>query len=148
MRFFLLTNVLTVALIAGFAEDARAYKLIGAGTSSCGAWTAHRRAYQPGGSATLGHQGELEDAQWVLGFLSGMGFVHKNDDDPLDGVDGEGVLAWIDNYCRANPIKALDDATTAFYFAHPHRCRCPFEKTLFLPIRNVTARKVDMTPAA
>jgi hypothetical protein len=26
-------------------------------------------------------------------------------------------------------------------------CRSPFEKILFLPVRNVAARKVDMTPA-
>src|SRR4051812_9679566 len=26
-------------------------------------------------------------------------------------------------------------------------CRSPFEKSLFLPVRNVAARKVDMTPA-
>ena len=25
-------------------------------------------------------------------------------------------------------------------------CRSPFEKTLFLPVRNVTPREVDMTP--
>ena len=27
-----------------------------------------------------------------------------------------------------------------------NQCRSPFEKTLFLPVRNVAARKVDMTP--
>src|SRR3954454_519811 len=28
-----------------------------------------------------------------------------------------------------------------------NRCRSPFEKSLFLPVRNVAARKVDMAPA-
>jgi muramidase (phage lysozyme) len=35
------------------------------------------------------------------------------------GVDAEGVWAWIDNYCRANPIKNIGDAAAAFYLAHP-----------------------------
>ena len=79
------------------------------------------REYREGGPATRGAQSAMEDSAWVLGFLSGIGFVHTNGDDPLDGMDAQGVWAWIDNYCQAYPIKYISDAAAAFYFAHPHR---------------------------
>jgi hypothetical protein len=63
----------------------------------------------------------LEERGWLLGFLSGIGYVNRDGDDPLDGVDAEGVWAWIDNYCRSYPIQKIGDAAAAFYRAHPHR---------------------------
>src|SRR4051812_14663298 len=106
MRFFLILSVLILGLMSDVTE-AEAYMLIGPGLSSCGTWTTYRRAYQPGGSATSGHAQALENMQWVLGFLSGIGFVGEHDDDPLKGIDGEGVWAWIDNYCREHPIDLI-----------------------------------------
>jgi hypothetical protein len=110
MRIVLACLVVAVGLAAG-PRTANAYMAIGAGLSSCGAWTADRR--NPSGVAAL------EDSQWVVGFLSGMGFVHANDDDPLVGVDAEAVLAWIDNYCRAKPLEKIEHATIQFYQTHP-----------------------------
>jgi hypothetical protein len=120
MRFFLLLTVLIVLVTTG-ATEAGAYLAIGSGIDSCGSWTANRPAYTPGGLATQSFQNALQDQAWVLGFLSGIGFVAKNGADPLDGVDAEGVWAWIDNYCRAHPIEVLGQAAAAFYYAHPHR---------------------------
>jgi hypothetical protein len=54
---------------------------------------------------------------WVLGFLSGLGVAGVGD--PLNGVDNEGVMAWIDNYCQSHPINRLVDAAKAFFSAHP-----------------------------
>jgi hypothetical protein len=83
--------------------------LIGLGVISCGKWTSSRRSHD-----------DFAPKQWMLGFLSGIGFVHSNGDDPLDNMDGEGVLAWIDNFCQTHPITPLDEAAAAFYFEHPH----------------------------
>jgi hydrogenase/urease accessory protein HupE len=55
---------------------------------------------------------------WVLGFLSGVGFAASGLD-PLNNMDGEGIWAWIDNYCRAHPIEQLSEATAAFVMEHP-----------------------------
>jgi hypothetical protein len=74
---------------------------------SCGTWTADRR--QRSGGA-------LQDEQWVLGFLSGVGYEGY---DPLNGMDAEGVWAWIDNYCREHPIEQIIAAAEAFKSAHP-----------------------------
>jgi hypothetical protein len=79
------------------------------------------REYNPGGKATEGSQTLLQEQAWVLGFLSGVGFVGDNGNNPLDGVDAYGVCGWIDNYCRANPIEMIAKAAAAFYFDHPHR---------------------------
>lgn len=108
MRFFLLLAVLGVGLIIGVTE-AKAYKVVGNGTTSCGAWTAHRI-----------NAPNLQEQAWVVGFLSGVGFIGQDAADPLEGVDAEGVWAWVDNYCRANPIEHISRAAAAFYYAHPH----------------------------
>jgi hypothetical protein len=57
------------------------------------------------------------DLAWVLGFLSGIGSTGIGD--PLRQMDADGVAAWIDNYCRAHPIKAIADAVAEFLGAHP-----------------------------
>jgi hypothetical protein len=59
--------------------------------------------------------------QWVLGFLSGIGFKGQAEDNPLQGTDNDGVFAWIDDYCRAHPVENISDAASAFYHAHPHQ---------------------------
>jgi hypothetical protein len=74
MRFFLLTTVLTVGLMTGSANDARAYTVGGSGMDSCGAWTAHRGAFQPDRPVNREYLNKLQAEQWVLGFLSGLGF--------------------------------------------------------------------------
>jgi hypothetical protein len=120
MRFLLLLTVLSVGLMAGVTE-AQAYVMTGSGTVSCGSWSAHRREYDPGGKSTIGSQKSMDESAWVLGFLSGIGFIHTNGADPLDGVDADGVWAWIDNYCQAHPIENVGQAAAAFYSIHPHR---------------------------
>jgi hypothetical protein len=39
--------------------------------------------------------------QWVLWFLSGIGFAGIGN--PLNGTDTDGIWAWVDNYCRDHP---------------------------------------------
>lgn len=110
-----------MVLIAGVAE-AGAFAFIGSGALSCGAWTANERGYVPGGLPNQAFQNDLQDKEWVLGFLSGVGARGEAfGDNPLDGVDAEAVWAWIDNYCLANPVNNIATAAAAFYRAHPHK---------------------------
>jgi hypothetical protein len=77
------------------------YSAGGAGNSSCGTWTL--------------------DTQWLLGFLSGIGFLGKAEGlDPLNGVDAQAVLAWIDNWCHNHPLSPIADAGAAFKNVHPN----------------------------
>jgi hypothetical protein len=107
-------------LLLGGVPEAKAYTTIGTGGVSCGTWTLNRRSYLSGQGSLPGYVDELEEATWIICFLWGVGYVGLNGDDPLHNVDGAGVWAWIDNYCRANPIKNLLDAAKAFVDAHPH----------------------------
>ena len=92
------------------AAAAQTYARIGAGTSSCGTWTAARRNMTGA---------NVQNEAWVFGFLSGVGWVGQNGDNPLQGLDGNAVSAWVDNYCRSNPLKSIGEAAGALAFAHP-----------------------------
>ena len=105
----LLLTALAVVLFTGAARAADAWA-IGVGLKSCGAWTADRRTPDWG-----------SEAQWVVGFLSGVGYEGMKDGvDPLRGVDGAAVMAWLDNYCQTHPLQKLVDAAKAFVDEHPH----------------------------
>jgi hypothetical protein len=99
---------LAVVLMAGSAEAAD-HTGMGNGTASCGTWTVARRD-----GRAVAHQ------EWVLGFLTGFGFGRAGNSDPLNGVDGQWVWVWIDNYCQAHPLDPILKAGIAFVDAHPH----------------------------
>jgi hypothetical protein len=105
---FLLPAALAVALL-NMSAKAQTYSAGGIGNSSCGTWTAAR--LRPNGSEAY------SNGQWILGFLSGVGWTREYD--PLNRVDAPGVFAWIDNYCRAHPLDPIADAGAAFVHAHP-----------------------------
>jgi hypothetical protein len=114
MRPLILAAV-AVILFAGTAgaADNGNYTAMGWGNGSCGSWTAARRT--PQGMQARGN------GEWVLGFLSGAGAMGLSQGyDPLHGTDPEGVLAWVDNYCRDHPLESIAEAASAFIHAHPH----------------------------
>jgi hypothetical protein len=111
MMRFLLPAAFATALMAGSAKAEpyqEPYFVIGAGIKSCGAWTADR-------NGPLGQQ----DRQWILGFLSGVGWVHLTGQNPLDGLDAQAVWAWVDNYCKAHPLDKMASAGEVFASEHP-----------------------------
>lgn len=85
------------------------FKAVGLGNSSCGTWTAARSR---GEARAWGFE------QWVLGFLSGIGYGGA-DANPLNGMDADGVWAWIDNYCHEHPTDKLLSAAVEFAREHP-----------------------------
>lgn len=116
MRIFRPLIVLTVLIVSLMtrANEVKAYTANGGGTLSCGSWTENRHSQNRGDTMHA-----VQGQQWVLGFLSGIGFVAQNDDDPLKNMDVQGVWAWIDNYCRDHPIDQIGTAASAFYYVHP-----------------------------
>jgi hypothetical protein len=96
---------------AANASSPGKYSVIGFGMSSCGAWISNR--------ADTTAYSRLSEQQWIVGFLSGIGFAGQGKVDPLNGVDAPGVWAWIDNYCRANPLATIAKAAEEFSYAHP-----------------------------
>jgi hypothetical protein len=100
--------IVAAALMTG---SAHAYTIIGMGQYSCGTWIKDRRGQQM--TAYLYQQ-------WIVGFLSGVGYAGPPGIDPLKGTDSNGVWAWIDNYCQAHPLDNIAEAGSAFVIAHPH----------------------------
>jgi hypothetical protein len=70
--------------------------VFGQGTNSCGAWTRARETKSGVGLYV----------QWVAGYLSGSN-MNDQEPDALIGTDFDGVMAWIDNYCRAKPLEPV-----------------------------------------
>jgi hypothetical protein len=97
---------LAVVILAALSIQASAQgpgsKLIfGQGMNSCGGWTQARQSRSVSGGLS---------AQWVAGYLSGMNVQSTSldpQDDPLLGTDFDGLMAWIDNYCRSHPLEAI-----------------------------------------
>ena len=81
-------------------SDPRGRTLIGADVS-CGTWTQARQQDR---------QKPVTYQWWVAGFLSGLEYEGDPSGDPLAGNDIGGITAWIDNYCRENPLKTIADA--------------------------------------
>jgi hypothetical protein len=115
MKVVLMVSAAAMGLMAGQVYAAP-YHLIGSGVGSCGTWTADRR--QPDSLAAI--MGE----QWVVGFLSGVGFtglgvgLTPQPLDPLNGVDAQAVWAWVDNFCQAYPLASVADAAAKFVNDH------------------------------
>jgi|SRR5271166_4901723 len=103
----LLPLVVLSVVLTGTAKAE--YHLIGPEGLSCGSWT---RAHDG-----LPTEAIMIREGWVLGFLSAFGYLTYGD--PLNGMDGAGVAAWIDNYCRDHPIDDIADAAIAFSKIHP-----------------------------
>ena len=102
------------AALAGLllaAGPAAAYDALGMGTGSCSNWVKDRLAPDSAES--------YADESWVMGFLSGVGFVAKDGANPLHGVETDAVLSWIDRYCRAHLFDSIAKAAAAFVYAHP-----------------------------
>jgi hypothetical protein len=103
----------SVLLLIGAAIDLSAkaddnryihVELLGAGASSCGTWTADRSAKTAN-----------DDVQWVLGFLSAYNTFGPDPSHNIShSTDVNGVLGWIDNYCREHPLAMMVEAVTVF----------------------------------
>jgi hypothetical protein len=109
MRRLCATLLAVTLLSAPFRAHAQ-FHLIGVGLNSCGTWTANRA--QPNSI------GARLSEQWVVGFLFGAASLGPAVD-PMNNTDAEGVWAWIDNYCHANPLDTISIAAAHFTTAHP-----------------------------
>jgi hypothetical protein len=103
-------------MLAGAGTWAEGGRIVGFGSRSCGYWTQVRTS--PGAS-------RAGPETWVAGFVSGM-----NQDpthlDALDETDYDGLMAWIDNDCKAYPLQQIADA--AYRLVNELRARALLRK--------------------
>jgi hypothetical protein len=109
-----------VALVAAFFvvtlafDRAEAdYVILGAGTHSCGAWTKEH--------ANDSVRANIFD-NWVAGYITSHNRwalriekvdAPKKSVDIARNIDFDGIVAWITNWCRDNPLESVADATGA-----------------------------------
>jgi hypothetical protein len=69
---------------------------------SCGRWTS---------APKHSHEREVF-SKWIFGFVSGVNWAGDSTKaDFLRGRDADGLTAWVDNYCRRNPLHDIMQAT-------------------------------------
>ena len=85
----------------------RAITVDGAGRFSCGHWLEIR--------ATRNQPDDFRFVQareWISGFVTAYNMYMHSAGDVADGnYDRDGWYAWIDKYCRENPLKPIFKAT-------------------------------------
>jgi len=97
-------NLLAVLslVLSATAFDAKAQTV--RGSRSCGSWVSERAL----GSIDLAIE------TWLLGYLSGLAVGTGKDF--IKGTDNPSIFLWVDNYCRANPLKSLHEAGLNLHF--------------------------------
>jgi hypothetical protein len=73
-------------------------------TPSCGQWVQQRN---PDGRTAEVYR------FWLLGYVSGLAVASGTD--KLKSTDSASIELWMDNYCRANPLKYVDEGGTVLF---------------------------------
>lgn len=98
------TLVAALMLMAGYIAPSEAARFTYYGAPDCGEWiktpSPHHKA-------------------WLMGFMSGVNaqFSFKNTGkDPLATLSSaHQMFGWMDNYCKANPLKTAADVGLVFF---------------------------------
>lgn len=76
------------------------------GSRSCSHWQEETRYAKS--STDMNKVPRLITKSWFLGYLSGR--ADESGKNLLKGTDNDSIFLWLDNYCRANPGKVLENA--------------------------------------
>jgi hypothetical protein len=98
LRIMILTSALLA--VASAPASAQGKFVFGQGINSCGSWTQARQTKSVSAGLSM---------QWVAGYLSGRN-AQSSGIDFLGTTDFDGLMAWIDNYCRQNPLEKIGTA--------------------------------------
>ncbi len=109
-KTFVIAVLLSVLLISGTAWAAQPgnYLLFGAGQESCGQWTKDKKTNGPG---------YWQLTQWVSGYLTAYSRWVERGQGPVSEVTDAGGRAWVDNYCRDNPLDRVAKAAARLIVA-------------------------------
>src|SRR4051794_14932789 len=90
-----------LAFSVALATNALGQTVMGGGMVSCGDWMSFRDPAQ--NKLAERYQAEA----WVDGFLSGTNLAGTPPDFLASRPSSRGMYAWLDNYCRSNPLDSL-----------------------------------------
>ena len=110
MKTLLRIAIVGVALVL-FSEVTLAVNV--RGSISCGIWVEERQKEARGE-----YVGSLVNRAWLIGFLSGQAVESDKEfwgKQNVNILDVESVFLWMDNYCRANPLKGVGDGADTLF---------------------------------
>ncbi len=112
MKLIQVASTTAFVLLTAFAPALSAATIFGG--YDCGQWT-KRKPNHP-----------ME--AWVTGYLSGLSVMHaqaqRQPPDPLDRLNSiDQAFVWLDNFCKANPLRRLDGATVELFDELINRAR-------------------------
>lgn len=87
------------ALMLAIATSASAMGTLG--DRSCGTW----------GTEKADPTMRMGDTAWLMGFMTGNALGSGYD--IVNGVDGNALMVWVDNYCQAHPLYNASNAAMA-----------------------------------
>ena len=105
--------LLATAMLFIFTSELSAYTLLGEGNQSCGQYVLDtEKASAPfDENDVFSFLPSQTNGAWVQGFISGYNMATSKD--VGKGIDTPAIDLWLLNYCKANPLKYIDEAATA-----------------------------------
>jgi len=100
-----ITLALVGLTIGTWGLEARAVKTLG---PSCGKWIAAKQSEQTNPSRQRD-----ADIGWLAGFMTGAAMLSNKD--ILAGTDQQSIVLWMDNWCQANPLKAVSSGGNVLF---------------------------------
>jgi hypothetical protein len=82
-----------------------AYEVLGVGTLSCETWSKDR--------ADRASERHFIYGAWVQGYITAVNVFGEGASHLAKGIDDEGIMSWIDNYCSKHPTDSLTVAAKA-----------------------------------
>ena len=111
MKSWLRFVLIGVSLVCFDQEALAAINIRGA--ASCAVWI-ETREQDKQEYARKSHPHQM----WLIGFLSGLASGKNKDfwgNPNVNELDSKSAVLWVDNYCRANLLKDIDDAGVALF---------------------------------
>ncbi|MBV9522360.1 MAG: hypothetical protein JO010_06190 [Alphaproteobacteria bacterium] len=100
---------------AGAADDTGTYTVLGPGAESCGSYSEARRVKL-----------DLRFRAWITGYITAANGYEKDTNNYVGAAGLEGVFAWLDQWCDANPGQQFAIAAAELLlYLHPNRIRKP-----------------------
>lgn len=109
----IMVSGLTLWAMMSSGSAAESYS-IGAGVESCGQWIADFQ-----NQSYLGIDSQHQNLEWVLGFMSAVGYKKTPQENPLNGLDAQAVNAWMTQYCQSHPLAGIYQAAEVLIQQHP-----------------------------
>jgi hypothetical protein len=105
-QLILLASLITLPVLCQARPNQEgAYEVLGVGTVSCAVWTKDR--------VDRASDRHFINGAWVQGYLTAVNLFSDGPSHIAKGIDDDGVMAWIDNYCAQHPVDSLTVAAKA-----------------------------------